>query len=104
MSRSAEQAQASQFPLRLIAWAALGIALHVGVARFTCGVMLPALQRDLALDGLPGGAPNTVHLLGCLAGTLAAPALVRLGESRQIQPVTTSNQNSSTELNDPLAR
>ena len=34
----------------LLAWAALAVALHVGMARFTYGVMLPALKRDLALD------------------------------------------------------
>jgi len=61
----------------LAAWAALGIALNVGIARFTYGVMLPALQRDLALGYFGGGALNAVHLLGYLAGTLAAPALAR---------------------------
>lgn len=61
----------------LAAWAALGIALHVGIARFTYGVMLPALQRDLALGYFGGGALNAAHLLGYLAGTLAAPALAR---------------------------
>jgi predicted MFS family arabinose efflux permease len=61
----------------LVAWAALGIALNVGIARFTYGVMLPALQRDLALDYFGGGALNAAHLLGYLAGTLAAPMLAR---------------------------
>lgn len=63
--------------IALVAWAALGIALHVGIARFTYGVMLPALQRDLALDYFGGGALNAAHLLGYLAGTLAAPMLAR---------------------------
>jgi len=63
--------------IALVAWAALGIALNVGIARFTYGVMLPALQRDLALDYFGGGALNAAHLLGYLAGTLAAPALAR---------------------------
>jgi predicted MFS family arabinose efflux permease len=53
------------------------VALHVGMARFTYGVMLPALKRDLALDYFGGGFFNSVHLLGYLAGTLAAPALGR---------------------------
>ena len=61
----------------LVAWAALGIALNVGIARFTYGVILPALQRDLALDYFGGGALNAAHLLGYLAGTLAAPMLAR---------------------------
>lgn len=63
--------------IALVAWAALGIALNVGIARFTYGVMLPALQRDLALDYFGGGALNAAHLLGYLAGTLAAPMLAR---------------------------
>lgn len=53
------------------------MALHVGMARFTYGVMLPALKRDLALDYFGGGFLNAVHLLGYLAGTLAAPLLAR---------------------------
>ena len=63
--------------IALVAWAALGIALNVGIARFTYGVMLPALQRDLSLAYFGGGALNAVHLLGYLAGTLAAPTLAR---------------------------
>jgi len=63
--------------IALVAWAALGIALNVGIARFAYGVMLPALQRDLSLAYFGGGALNAAHLLGYLAGTLAAPALAR---------------------------
>jgi predicted MFS family arabinose efflux permease len=63
--------------IALVAWAALGVALNVGIARFTYGVMLPALQRDLALAYFGGGALNAAHLLGYLAGTLAAPTLAR---------------------------
>jgi predicted MFS family arabinose efflux permease len=61
----------------LIFWGALGIALNVGAARFTYGVMLPSLRRDLGLDYLAGGALNTIHLGGYLVGTLVAPALAR---------------------------
>jgi predicted MFS family arabinose efflux permease len=64
-------------PVTLIIWAALGIALNIGAARFTYGVMLPSLRRDLGLDYLTGGALNAVHLLGYLIGTLAAPSLAR---------------------------
>jgi predicted MFS family arabinose efflux permease len=63
--------------IALVSWAALGIALNVGIARFTYGVMLPALQRDLSLAYFGGGALNAAHLLGYLAGTLAAPTLAR---------------------------
>jgi len=67
----------SPLPVTLILWAALGIALNIGAARFTYGVMLPSLRRDLALDYFAGGALNTIHLLGHLIGTLAAPRLAR---------------------------
>jgi MFS family permease len=64
-------------PIGLIVWAALGIALNIGIARFTYGVMLPSLRRDLSLDYLTGGALNAVHLLGYLIGTLVAPRIAR---------------------------
>ena len=62
-----------QLPHTLIAWACLGIALNVGLARFTYGVMLPALRVDLGLDYLASGSLNTIHLAGYLIGTIAAP-------------------------------
>lgn len=77
MRSAVEKTKEAPFPIALIGWAALGILLHVGLARFTYGVMLPALKRDLALDYFGGGALNAVHLLGYLAGTLAAPLLAR---------------------------
>ena len=64
-------------PIALIAWAAVGVALNVGLARFTYGVMLPSLRRDLGLDYLTSGSLNAVHLAGYLIGTLAAPLLAR---------------------------
>lgn len=70
-------------PVALIVWAALGIALNIGIARFTYGVMLPSLRRDLSLDYLLGGALNAIHLLGYLIGTLAAPRIAsRMGMAR----------------------
>lgn len=64
-------------PIALLFWAAASIALNVGMHRFTYGVMLPALRRDLDLDYLASGSLNAVHLAAYLAGTLAAPRLVR---------------------------
>ncbi len=63
--------------VRLIVWGVVAIALNVGLARFTYGVVLPSLRRDLGIDYLASGALNAVHLLGYLIGTLAAPALAR---------------------------
>jgi len=61
----------------LILWGALGIALNVGIARFTYGVMLPSLRNDLGLDYLASGSLNSIHLAGYLIGTLMGPWLVR---------------------------
>jgi predicted MFS family arabinose efflux permease len=52
------------------------------MARFTYGVMLPSIRRDLGIDYLGGGSLNAVHLAGYLIGTLAAPRLMsRFGPS-----------------------
>ena len=64
-------------PLRLLAWGALGVALHVGLARFAYGVVLPSLRDELGLGYTAGGVLNAVHLAGYLAGTLLGPALAR---------------------------
>ncbi len=77
VSVTSSKPSTAAFPVGLILWGALGIALNVGAARFTYGVMLPSLRRDLGLDYLSGGALNTIHLGGYLIGTLAAPALAR---------------------------
>jgi MFS family permease len=66
-----------RLPVSLIAWGAVGIALNVGAARFTYGVMLPSLRRDLGLDYFAGGTLNAIHLAGYLIGTLAGPSLAR---------------------------
>ena len=67
----------ARLPLRLVAWGALGIALHVGLARFAYGVVLPSLRTELGLGYTAGGLLNAVHLAGYLAGTLLGPALAR---------------------------
>lgn len=64
-------------PITLVLLAAASIALNIGMHRFTYGVMLPALRRDLDLDYLASGSLNAVHLAAYLAGTLLAPRLVR---------------------------
>src|SRR5437868_15231015 len=67
----------SRLRVALIVWAALSIALNIGIARFAYGVMLPSLRRDLSLDYFAGGALNAVHLFGYLVGTLIAPKIAR---------------------------
>ena len=64
-------------PTKLIAWAALGICVNVGLARFSYGIMLPSLRDDLGLDYAVSGGLNALHLLGYLVGTLGAPTLAR---------------------------
>ena len=75
--------RAANIPLALIVWGAVGIALNVGLARFTYGVMLPWIRRDLGISYLGSGSLNAVHLAGYLVGTFAAPSLMsRMGSSR----------------------
>ncbi|MGE0315425.1 MAG: YbfB/YjiJ family MFS transporter [Lautropia sp.] len=64
-------------PWGILAWGALGVALHIGLARFAYGVVLPSLRIDLGLDYTTGGLLNAIHLGGYLAGTLTGPALAR---------------------------
>lgn len=81
--RSSFKSGRTGLPLDLIVWGAIGIALNVGLARFTYGVMLPSIRRDLSLDYLGSGSLNAVHLAGYLAGTLAAPSIIaRIGSAK----------------------
>lgn len=83
MTSATSPSRADPFPIALIVWAAASVALNIGLHRFTYGVMLPALRRDLELDYLASGTLNAVHLAAYLAGTLTAPILVkRLGPAR----------------------
>ena len=67
-------------PWRLLAWGALGVCLHIGLARFGYGVVLPSLRVELGLGYTAGGVLNAVHLGGYLAGTLTGAGLAaRLG-------------------------
>ena len=67
-------------PLGLLAWGALGICLHIGLARFGYGVVLPSLREELGLGYTAGGVLNAVHLAGYLVGTLTGAVLI--GKSR----------------------
>jgi predicted MFS family arabinose efflux permease len=64
----------------LLLWGALGVSLHIGLARFGYGVVLPALRLELGLGYAAAGVLNAVHLGGYLAGTLSGAVLApRLG-------------------------
>lgn len=67
----------AHLPLGLLAWGALGVALHIGLARFAYGVVLPPLREELALGYTAAGVLNATHLAGYLVGTLLGPALAR---------------------------
>ncbi len=74
---------AAPLPWRLLGWGALGVALHIGLARFGYGVVLPALRGEMGLGYTAGGVLNALHLGGYLAATLTSPALARrLGMAR----------------------
>ena len=71
---------APALPWRLLAWGALGVCLHIGLARFCYGVVLPSLRAEMGLGYTLGGVLNALHLGGYLAGTLTGAAMVpRLG-------------------------
>jgi predicted MFS family arabinose efflux permease len=71
---------APALPIRLLAWGALGTALHIGLARFGYGVVLPSLRGELGLGYTAAGVLNAVHLGAYLLGTLTGAALsARLG-------------------------
>jgi hypothetical protein len=56
------------------------VALHIGLARFAYGVVLPSLRVELGLDYTAGGVLNALHLGGYLGGTLSGAGLAaRLG-------------------------
>jgi len=57
--------------------AALAIAADIGLARVGYGLVLPAIRRDLGGGYAVYGAIAAVHLGGYLAGTLAAPRVLR---------------------------
>jgi len=57
--------------------AALAIAADIGLARVGYGLVLPAIRRDLGGNYAIYGLIAAVHLGGYLAGTIAAPALLR---------------------------
>ncbi|HYW53884.1 MAG TPA: YbfB/YjiJ family MFS transporter [Dongiaceae bacterium] len=57
--------------------AALAIAADIGLARVGYGLVLPAIRRDLGGGYAVYDAVAAIHLGGYLAGTLAAPRLLR---------------------------
>ena len=63
-------------PYVLVTWAVVGMAVDIGLARFTYGVTLAPMASELGLDHAAAGAINALHLLGYLVGTVAFPALL----------------------------
>jgi MFS family permease len=55
----------------------LGAAVSLGITRFACGLLLPAMREDLGWSYALAGAMNTANALGYLIGALATPALLR---------------------------
>ena len=63
---------------------ALAAAVSLGMARFSYGLLLPAMKADLGWSYLVAGAMNTVNAAGYLAGALAMPALLRRFDARAV--------------------
>ncbi len=68
---------ADRFARSAVVVAALAIAADIGLARVGYGLVLPAIRRDLGGTYAVYGAIAAVHLGGYLAGTLAAPRVLR---------------------------
>lgn len=68
----------------LLFWALVAFAANLGLARFSYGVLLPALRHDFAASYAAFGTVNALNLGGYLIGTLVAPVLAR-GTTAQIR-------------------
>jgi predicted MFS family arabinose efflux permease len=62
---------------RAVFVAALAIAADIGLARVGYGLVLPAIRHDLGGGYALYGAIAAIHVGGYLAGTIAAPSLLR---------------------------
>jgi predicted MFS family arabinose efflux permease len=61
----------------MIFWAMLAIAVDIGLARLGYGLVLPGIRADIAAPYSTFGGIATLHFAGYLAGSLAAPLIVR---------------------------
>ncbi len=67
-------------PGRLVALAlalSVGAALSLGIARFSYGLLLPAMREDLGWSYTLAGAMNTANAAGYLLGALVTPWALR---------------------------
>jgi predicted MFS family arabinose efflux permease len=63
---------------------ALAAAVSLGIARFSYGLLVPAMRADLGWSWATAGAMNTVNAIGYLAGAMALPALLRRFDARAL--------------------
>ena len=61
----------------LLGWAFASFAVNLGFARFSYGLLLPALHRTLGDSYATLGASNAVNFAGYLAGTISVPWVLR---------------------------
>ena len=61
----------------LLGWAFASFAVNLGFARFSYGLLMPALHRTLGESYATLGASNAVNFAGYLAGTISVPWVLR---------------------------
>jgi fucose permease len=64
-------------PAGALVTAAAGMAVCLGFGRFSVGLLLPEMKRDLALSYVAAGVLASANLTAYLAGVLALPRLGR---------------------------
>ena len=66
----------------LLGWAFASFAVNLGFARFSYGLLLPALHHTLGDTYAALGASNAVNFAGYLAGTISVPWVLRYQRAR----------------------
>lgn len=85
MTPSSPAATPRPLPVLLMAAAlALASAVSLGLARFSYGLLLPAMRADLGWSYFLAGAMNTANAAGYLLGALLMPRLLARFDARRL--------------------
>ena len=69
--------EAHKRPWLVLAGLALGVTVTNGFARFSYGLILPAMQSDLGWNYAQAGWLNTANALGYIAGAVLTMLMIR---------------------------
>ena len=64
-------------PVLIACALSLGVAISLGMARFSFGLLLPLMRNDLQWSYTLAGSLNTANALGYLIGALITPVLLK---------------------------